>query len=615
MPLHRLLPFVLALFVVAPAAAQVAEPLPVDQAFRLTIQPGTAGSRTTASFEIADGYYLYKDRIAVETPTGAPLAIDLPAGERKDDPTFGSTEVYHRAVSAGLALPSDLPPELTVTYQGCQEGGICYRPVSRTFDPAAGLQPNAGAVSAPRSAAGWTAGSEPTETTVSNLPTDAASSSSSGIRTDASAGGLVVSLLGEGGAPWVVASFFVLGLGLAFTPCVFPMYPILAGQLSRGEGRVSPARGFSLSLAYVLSMAAAFGLLGLVAAWSGQNLQLALQSPTAVVLMSAVFVGLALSMFGLFELRLPGAWVNAVAGSVGRAGGSLPSSAALGFTSALIVGPCVTAPLAGALIYIAQSGDVALGAAALFALGLGQGVPLLAFGTLGARVLPRAGPWMVGVTRAFGFAFLALAVWMLSRVVPPPVTLLLWSALLIGGGVFLGAFDHLTGASGAAQRVAKATGLLAILYGAILAVGASSGGVSPLRPLALGNAGQDALRGLAASFQTISDPEELSSTIASSERPTLLYFTADWCVSCDVIEREVFSDPAVRMHLNGYRLLKADLTRDEPGGRALMRDLGVVGPPTILFVDRDAREVGGSRLVGEVSAETFLRSARLGTGG
>ncbi|WP_082640459.1 protein-disulfide reductase DsbD [Aureimonas sp. N4] len=617
MPLHRLLPFVAALFVVVPAGAQIAEPLPVDQAFKLTVQPGTAGFRTTASFEIADGYYLYRDKIAVKTPTGTALSLELPAGDHKDDPNFGSTEVYHRSVFAGLTLPSNPPSEVTVSYQGCQEGGICYRPVSKTFDPAVGLRPDAGASTSPLATGNWKAGTEPIETTVSNLPDDVGTppSPASGIQIDTSAGGLVASLLGEGGAPWVIASFFVLGLGLAFTPCVFPMYPILAGQFSRGGGSVSPARGFLLSLVYVLSMAAAFGLLGIVAAWSGQNLQLALQSPAAVVAVSAVFVGLALSMFGLFELRLPGAWINAVAGSVGRAGGSLPSSAALGFTSALIVGPCVTAPLAGGLIYIAQSGDVALGAAALFALGLGQGVPLVAFGTLGAGVLPKAGPWMAGVTRAYGFAFLAMAVWMLSRVVPHPATLVLWSALLIGAGVFLGAFDHLTAASGAAQRVAKATGLLAILYGAILAVGASSGGMSPLRPLALGNAGQDALKGLAASFQTVPDPQDLSSTIASSKRPTLLYFTADWCVSCDVIEREVFSNPAVRMRLNGYRLLKVDLTRDEPGGRALMRELGVVGPPTMLFVDRDAREVGGSRLVGEVDAETFLRSARLGTGG
>ncbi|GGD17689.1 protein-disulfide reductase DsbD [Aureimonas glaciei] len=642
MPFARFLPLaaaglLAALTLSAPSRAQTA-PLPVERAFALSVSAAEDGGRQL-TFAIADGYYLYRDKISAATPTGAALPLDLPEGERKDDPTFGPMQVFHHAVTAPLPALAGGESQIAVSYQGCQEGGICYRPVTTTVDlastsPARGLLSRAAGPkdlwsrppSAPMSVASTTPGasdrqdpSQP-QALVSNLPAapagaEGAAEPASGIRVDAAAGGLVTTLLADGGALWVIATFFALGLGLAFTPCVFPMYPILAGQLSRTGERLSTGRGFALSAVYVLAMAAAFGLLGVFAAWSGQNLQLALQSRTAILIVSAVFVVLALSMFGAFELRLPAAFTNAMTRRTAGARGSLASSATLGFTSALIVGPCVTAPLAGGLIYIAQSGSVVLGASALFALGLGQGIPLIVFGTVGARAMPKPGRWMAVVTRLFGFAFLGLAVWMLSRILPPALILGLWSALLIGAGVFLGAFDHLTSASGPLPRAAKASGLLAILYGAILAVGASAGAGDPLRPLALLSPGSAPVAAADIGFRTVQDPAELASTIAAARRPTLLYFTADWCVTCDVIERAVFGDSSVQARLGGFQRLKVDLTEDQAGGRAMMRDLGVVGPPTMLFVDAAAKEVPGSRLVGDITADSFLAAARLGHGG
>lgn len=638
------------------AMAEPGQPLDIDRAFALSANPAPSGGLTLA-WRIADGYYLYRDRITLETADGRPVAIETPAGEPKNDPYFGRLEVYHHAATATVSADaiSAVPKgeTLSLTYQGCQDGGICYRPQTRDIDPAnpvaldaPGAADGAAATlgrlarasrssdrsspwaQAPSASATGSSASPPgTEDgapdaasagdlrTVSNLPAAAeaeaaaaaGSAGSAGI-TLASSTGLVDGLLGEGGRLWVVAAFFALGLGLAFTPCVLPMYPILAGQLTRSGERPSVARGFTLSATYVLAMAAAFAIVGFAAAWSGQNLQMALQSKAAIILVSGLFVGLALSMFGLFELRLPAAWTNAVAGLPSPRRGSLAASAGLGFTSALIVGPCMTTPLAGGLLYIARTGDVGLGAGALFALGLGQGVPLIVFGTLGARALPRPGAWMTRVTQGFGFAFLALAVWMVSRILPDAATLFLWSALLIGIGVFVGALDALTADSGPRRRLAKATGLLAVLYGAILAVGAAAGGGDPLRPLAE-IASAKVVREASPQFREVASTAEIANSLRNSDRPSLIYVTADWCVSCDVIKRDVFADPDVRARMAGMQLLEVDVTDADRGRDRLMRELAVAGPPTMLFVDRNGREAPDSRLIGDVSPQQFIEAA------
>ncbi|MEX6507183.1 protein-disulfide reductase DsbD [Jiella sp. M17.18] len=631
---------------VLPSAASANPGLPpdIDEAFALSADQ-TASGGIAFAWRIADGTYLYRDRIQLKTASGEPVPLKTPEGDPKDDPFFGRLEVYHHSataiVSADALRALAKGATLSLTYQGCQDGGICYRPRTRTVDPAdpsalsqpptaeavrAGLArlSKPGATSGPWSEAAATerqaapaSNAGPAERpatplrTVSNLPTTASASNATpdaaAVTLDTSPG-LVEGLLGDGGGAWVIAVFFALGLGLAFTPCVLPMYPILAGQLARSGEKLSATRGFALSATYVLAMAAAFAIVGFAAAWSGRNLQMALQSQAAIILVACLFAALALSMFGLFELRLPAAWTNRFAGARPAGRGSLAASAGLGFTSALIVGPCVTAPLAGALLYIARTGDVALGAGALFALGLGQGVPLIAFGTAGAQALPKPGPWMTRVTQGFGFVFLALAIWMVSRILPDALTLCLWSALLIGVGVSIGALDDLSSDSGSSRRLAKAAGVLAVLYGAILAVGAAAGGNDPLRPLAR-IASARVIREGAPQFRKVASAAGLRAGLRGANRPSLVYVTADWCVSCDVIKHDVFPDPAVTERMAGMQLLELDVSEADPAKSELMRNLGVAGPPTMLFIDRNGHEVPGSRLIGEISPRQFVKAA------
>jgi thiol:disulfide interchange protein DsbD len=444
----------------------------------------------------------------------------------------------------------------------------------------------------------------------------APASASSGftLADEARNGGMIGSLLASGGALWVVASFLVFGLLLAFTPCVLPMYPILSATLAREGEALTARRGFVLSSAYVLAMAAAFGLLGMVAAWSGQNLQMVLQSPAAIGAVAVLFVVLAASMFGLFELQLPGAWVSRMAGVSAGTRGSVGGAAGMGFLSALIVGPCVTAPLAAALLYIAQTGDAFLGAAALFALGLGQGLPLIAFGTAGSRALPRAGAWMVQVKYVFGFVFLAAAVWMTGRILPPPATLALWAVLLLTAAVFSGVADRMTQESGAGPRFRKAAGLALSLAGVILALGAASGGSDPLRPLAhLGIGGPPSPGGEArtAFVEAGSMPELMQQITSADGKPTFVYFTADWCVICRSIERDVFADAGIVAGLDGFRRVRVDLTALDHANQEMMRDLAVVGPPTMIFFDSSAKEASGSRLIGDATVATLKASLEL----
>jgi thiol:disulfide interchange protein DsbD len=583
----------------AGATAGDATPLQPDQAFRLSATRVDDG-HVRLEWTIAPGYYLYQGQFALKRG-GTDLALPPIEGvpREKNDPTFDVTTVYHdrAALTAPLA---ESPETLEIRYQGCQEGGICYPPITRRIGGATL------AISA--------SGNRPTATLANQWSAPEPFAPTGTIDIAENDGGMVGSMLDRGGVPMVLGSFLLFGVLLAFTPCVFPMYPILAGTIARHGETLTAWRGFALSLAYVLAMAAAFGLLGVVAAWSGQNLQMALQSPLAIGVVSVLFLVFALSMFGLFELQLPSAWVERV-GGVGSASrrGSLASAAVLGFTSALIVGPCVTAPLAGALIYIAQTGDVALGAASLFVLGLGQGVPLIVFGTLGPTALPRAGAWMKAVRQAFGFIFIATAIWMLSRLLPAQATLAMWALLAIGVGVWLGAFDALASDSSGARRAAKAAGLAAALYGAVLAVGAASGAADPLRPLDRFVAAQtveatDKSERLA--FRGARTPDELRRQIAAADgRPSLLYVTADWCVTCTVIDRSVLSDPAIQARLAGFNLIELDVSDNSQMQQRMMRDLEVVAPPTMIFVDAGGREKAGTRLVGDITETTLAASA------
>nr|CAD6438897.1 protein-disulfide reductase DsbD [Rhizobium sp. Q54] len=593
----------LATIAVSAVALAIEPPLPMDQAFRM--EAGRDGSDIAIRWQLEDGYYLYREYLSVTGVGGKPLEMATPPGVIKEDPGYGSTEVYYGTATATVAGP--VTGSLNVTYQGCQDGGLCYPPTTVEID-AATLEPKS---DTGKSGLQTALQSQAAFPLVSKAPKAADSSS---IRiSDQSTNGVVGSLLDRGGVLFLIVGFLGLGVLLAFTPCVFPMYPILAATLTREGESLSTGRGFALSSTYVLALAAAFSLFGVVAAWWGQSFQIALQSTTATLLVAAIFVALALSSFGLFELQLPSFLRNRVAA---HRGGSLMSSAALGFSSALVIGPCVTAPLAGALLYIAQTGDVVLGATALFALGVGKGIPLILMGTFGSGLLPRAGQWMERVRQVFGFLFVATAVWLVDRLLPAGAGLLLWSVLAITFAVFIGAFDQMRPEAGGAARLAKSAGMLAGLYGVILGIGGLSGATDPLKPLATiaaarsGDATPARVIGKD-SFQSIASAADLSSLLKADgpAAPTLVYFTADWCVTCRVIERSVLPDATVADALDGVRLVSVDLSEITEANQSLMKELQVVGPPTMLFLDRDNQEVQDTRLVGEITADTVTVSA------
>jgi thiol:disulfide interchange protein DsbD len=596
------------------AGAQFQIPSP-DEVFRLSVSKEQDGS-VKLNWSIAPDTYLYRDKVIVTPASGSavPLPAETSPGQQKDDPTFGATEVYHDAAQATIAADAlaaaGSPQALQVTYQGCADKlGICYPPVTKSVDLATLAVTDADASDTKAGDAGANAAAAPagaspsagtSEPAPSVQPSEPAQAQQAASQDKAWMSGSLVSIL---------ATFLGFGLLLTFTPCVLPMIPILSGMLARSGGQLSAGRGFALSTTYVLAMAAAYGLLGIVAAWSGQNLQAALQTPWALGAMSLLFVVLALSMFGLFELQLPNSWTRFVSGRTSGMGGSLPGAAALGFTSALIVGPCVTPPLAGALLYVSQTGDMARGAAALFTLGLGMGLPLIVYGTVGAKALPKSGLWLVRVKQVFGVVFLGVAIGMVSRIAPPQVSLALWALLAIGAGVFLGAFDPAP--SCPVRRLAKAAGIAAVLYGGTLAVGAASGATDPLQPLAtLARSSVPPATTELASTR-VTTPAEFDAAVRTAQaqgKPILVDFTAEWCVTCKEIDRNVFADPTVRGRLKDVAFIRADVTDYNEASRTLMQRFGVMGPPTILFMDpKTGQEIAPARTIGTIDAGGFLQ--------
>ncbi|WP_201402120.1 protein-disulfide reductase DsbD [Kaistia sp. 32K] len=589
----------------SPASAQT--PPAADDVFSLSASRDASGD-LKLGWTIADGNYLYRDKIGASDADGAAVAVTTPSGEMKDDPNFGPTEVYHREAEARIRA-ADLGDgeTLTVTFQGCAEAGICYPPTRRTIDLATLSVSAAGpafSLATPKfDMASVGAADEATSVTPATLveadPADAA----------------IGTTLMAGNAAVMLVAFLGFGLLLALTPCVFPMIPILSGIIARSGADTSARRGFTLSLAYVLAMAAAYGLLGVVAAWSGQNLQAALQTPWALGLMSLVLVALALSMFGLYDLQAPAFLSRFLQPATAGKGGSLAGAALLGFGSALIVGPCVTPPLAAALLYVSQTGDVARGAGALFALGLGMGLPLIAVGTFGAGVLPRAGPWLGRIKGIFGIVFLGLAIEMAGRVLPGSLTLALWALLAIGTGFALTAAPRSLPARPLIDHPRRTLGFAALVYGAVLIIGASAGAEDPLRPLAFLTEGrtttattrhETALR--------VSSPAAMDAAIAGARaegKPIFVSFTADWCTVCKSNERNVLADPEISARLERASVILADVTATTPDTQALMQRFGVVGPPTMLILDPGTgTEIEGTRSIGATTAAAFGSSLR-----
>ncbi|MGA7800075.1 MAG: protein-disulfide reductase DsbD, partial [Gammaproteobacteria bacterium] len=421
--------------------------------------------------------------------------------------------------------------------------------------------------------------------------------------------------LAEGHLLLTLASFFGFGLLLAFTPCVFPMIPILSSIIVGQGERITTGRAFSLSAAYVLAMAVTYTAAGIIAAVFGQNLQAAFQNPWILGTFAGVFVLLSLSMFGFYDLQMP-AFVQSKLTDISnrQRGGTLLGAGVMGFLSALIVGPCVAAPLAGALIYIGQTGNAVLGGLALFALSLGMGAPLLAIGTGAGKVLPRAGDWMNTVKGVFGVLLLAVAIWMLERILPGAITMALWATLLMVSSIYMGALDSLGPDATGWRRFWKGSGLVMLLYGAVLLVGAATGATDPLQPLARvsvtsgGVASAAEHQGL--QFKRVKDLQQFQQQLqaASSQgRPVMLDFYADWCVSCKEMEKYTFSKPQVQQALAGTTLLQADVTADNEADKALLRHFGLIGPPSILFFGPDGTERRPYRVVGYMKAADFRK--------
>lgn len=600
-----------------------------QEAFKLQVSRSADGDMVFV-WKIAPGHYLYRDHTAATGPDGkTEMPLRLQAGEKKDDPGFGMVDIWRDAgravLSADTLKRAGEPASVNITYQGCMENSICYPPTTRTVDVPAMPTPRvvareaepaatkaATALALKETPAATTQAEEPDDATPEPAAPEPATAAEAPVVQLQQDQGFVDRLASQGGSMWVLLAFFGFGVLLAFTPCVFPMYPILAGVIGRGVDGQGTRRGLMLSVAYVLGLSVAFGLLGVVAAWSGQNLQMALQSPWAVGAVAAIFLILAASMFGGFELQLPSAWTSRLSRDAGAGRRSLASASGLGFVSALIVGPCVTAPLAGALIYIAQTGDVVLGAAALFFLGLGKGVPLIVFGAAGARFLPKAGAWMNRVKVIFGFVFLGMAWWLAARIMPPAATLPLGAALCFAVAAALGLFRP--AASGALDNLARAAGLASAIWGALLLIGLSLNAVSPwrpLEPLARPAAAVAAASHTATPAAVVTDKAALDAAIAQAaarSRPAFIYFTAEWCVSCRVIEREVFANADVLNQLGGVDLIEVDVTRATPQTRELLEQYGVVGPPTMIFLSKTSKEAPESRLIGEVPARAVLAS-------
>jgi thiol:disulfide interchange protein DsbD len=593
----RRFPF-LFLFAIASVGAYAApRPPTAEQVFRLSAAR-TAGGDLALDWTIAPDAHMYRDRIAATSAGGQPVPVTDPSGVSEDDPVFGPTEVYRGTVRATVAA-KDVPASggLVVTYQGCSDRGLCYPPVASRVDPTTLV-----VAEAPPPAIPDTPVSSPAEAAATLAPSEIAPTLASSAGPSLS--GALLPTLG---------TFLGLGLLLAFTPCVFPMVPILAGVLA-GGGRPTAARGFLLSSCYVLASASAYALVGVAAAWSGENLQAALQRPTVLIAIAALYAALAMSMFGVFELQLPTTLATRLSGVSSKRRGTLLGAGALGFVSALVVGPCVTPPLAAALLYVARTGDALRGASALFALGLGMGLPLVIVGTFGSGLLPRSGSWLVVVRQAFGVVFLALAVGVAGRALPDPASLALWGLLAVGTGVFVGGLDALAPGAGAPLRFRKAAGLVATVYGLALLIGAAGGASDPLRPLGFLARGEPVIATLPlAEAATVRSPEAFDASLAQADaegRPVMVDFSAAWCIACRAFERDVLADPAIRARLaKGATLIRADVTASDAGARALMHRFDVVGPPTVLFLSgRDGTEIPGTRLVGEPTRTEFDRA-------
>jgi len=584
------------LLLFAATLARAGDFLDPAEAFRPSVR--ALDARTLElSVDVAEGYYLYRGRFrfALEDPGASLGKAEFPAGEPHEDEYLGKDEVYFRHVAVRLPVAavtaSASSVHLKAVVQGCAVRGFCYPPQTHRFT-----------VSLPGA---------PVD--VSPAPVAAVLAASPAAATDAAPQGedessLIARTLGSSGVLGNLLFFFLAGLGLSLTPCVLPMIPILSGIIVGQGTKVSRGRGFALSAAYVLGMSITYSMAGVAAGLGGTMVSASLQNPWVLGSFAAVFVALSLSMFGFYELQMPSALQTRLSsGADSMKGGKLSGVFLMGAVSALIVGPCVAAPLAGALLYIGKTGNALLGGGALFVMALGMGVPLLLVGLSAGSLLPRAGAWMESVKKVFGVILLGTAVYLVSPVIPPAARMIAWALLLIVPAMYLHAIDPLPPAASGWRRLWKGVGIVMLITGSALLLGVLGGSRDPLQPLVLTARASVGKESPALPFERVASVADLDARIASSAVPVMLDVYAEWCAACKEMEHLTFGDPAVRARLAGFRLLKADVTENDAEDQALLKRFGLYGPPGIAFFDARGTEKTGLRLVGFKDAEAFLQ--------
>jgi thiol:disulfide interchange protein DsbD len=552
------------LALLAAAVASAADLLDPEQAFRFSAR--ALDGAVEVRFVIADGYYLYRDRFSFAADGNVKLGKpEYPPALPHKDEFFGEMPIYRGGVSLIVPVQGEGRFDLKVMSQGCADAGVCYVPM----ESRAALR-----------VTGAASGVRPSEPGLSLYASD-----------------FEIARLLEGNFAFVLAGFLVLGLLLAFTPCMLPMIPILSGIIAGEGARLTKSRALALSCIYVFSMALTYAAAGIGAAYAGSLIATYLQNVWVLGAFALIFVVLALSMFGVYDLRLPVFLEQRLYASQERLrGGRIASVAAMGVFSAIIVSPCVSAPLAGTLLQISRSGDVVLGGAALFALATGMGLPLIAVGVSEGALLPRAGPWMVTVRKLFGVLLLGVALWIITPVIPSLAEMLAWAALAALAAFFLRALG----------LVGKVVALAALAGAIVLAVGALAGSRDPLQPLAAFR-GQAAVSG-ATPWTRVKSVADLEDRVRGAGRPVMLDFYADWCVSCKEMEKYTLTDARVRASLERMLLLQADVTAATPTDRELLKRFALFGPPGIIFFDAQGREIPELRVIGYQPPDRFLKT-------
>jgi len=577
-----------------------------DEAFQVSAASGD-GSRLQVQWTIADGTYLYQDQLQLELQ-GDGVALgqfemptpDIKKDSIKPDGSFGDVAVYHGFVDLDVPLVRSntgaTTVELIARYQGCADRGICYPPQQQVFTldlPAA-----AGAT-----------------TVALTTPTPTPDSSATVTQSEQDQ---IAGLLADGSYALIIATFFGIGLLLAFTPCVFPMIPILSGIIAGHGDNITTRKAFTLSLVYVIAMAITYTIAGMLVGLFSVNLATTLQQPGWLIAFALIFIALAMSMFGFFELQLPSSLQSRLTEMSNRQkGGSYTGVAIMGLLSALIVGPCLAPPLAGALIFISQTGDAVLGGAALFAMGMGMGVPLLLIGASAGKFLPRAGAWMDAVKAVFGVLLLAVALTMFERLVPtyiPNMAIMLaWGLLLVVSGIYMGALEPLREGSSGWRRLWKGLGLAVVVYGTTFLLGAALGSKDTVQPLrgmfASGGAGAGSAEQqvMWRKIKTVDDLQRELALARSAQRTVMLDFYADWCTYCKQMERQTFSDPTVAGLMSRMVLLKADVTKQDDADKALQDHIGIPAPPAMIFWTAGGEEIRHLRLLGFKGPEPFAQ--------